>query len=208
DYSKKLIELKDRALPTDYRQVFLNQSKFQTPTNSDVLFEVPFSLNSGDVGWNIGITVEGGATAAHSYGSGNNYMAIPPTYYFSFDTADVRRDVTCALYQINTDFEQEFVDHPLDIAQGKWSRHFLDTPPGASSAKSTGINWPMMRYADVILMYAEAENEINGPTTEAQEALKRVRQRAFDEALWGTKVDGYVSSVSASKESFFEAIVD
>ncbi len=208
DYTAKLIQLKDRALPADYRQVFLNQSKFISPVNADVLFEVPFALGNGDVAWNIGITVEGGPTSAHAFGSGNNYMSIPPTYYFSFDTLDVRRDVTCALYKVNTSFEEEFVNNPTNIAQGKWSRHFLENPPGASSAKGTGINWPMLRYADVLLMFAEAENELNGPTEAAQEQLKRVRRRAFGESLWAEKVDGYVSGVSGSKADFFEAIVD
>jgi hypothetical protein len=66
----------------------------------------------------------------------------------------------------------------------------------------------MLRYSDVILMYAEAENELSGPNANAQEALKRVRQRAFDESVWSTKVDQYVSAVSAGKEDFFKAIVD
>lgn len=208
DYTSKLIALKDRELPKDFRQVFLNQSKFISPTNSDVLFEIPFGLGNGDVTWNIGITVEGGPTASHSYGSGNNYMSMPPTYYFSFDTLDVRRDVTCALYKINPSFQKVFITNSTNIAQGKWSRHFLENPQGSSSAKGTGINWPMMRYADVILMLAEAENELNGPTDLAQEALKRVRRRAFDDSEWGSKVNGYVSSVSGSKEDFFKAIVN
>ena len=213
DYSKKLMDLKDRALPADFRQVFMNECKFIAPVNSDVLFEVPFAIGNGDVGWNIGITVDGGVTALHDYGSGNNYMAIPPTYYFSFDTLDIRRDVTCALYKVNTDFKEEFIGvgsraNPTNIAQGKWSRHFLPTPPGKSSAKGTGINWPMMRYPDVLLMFAEAENELNGPTGDAQDALRRVRQRAFDESLWSEKVDDYINSVSAGKETFFDAIVD
>lgn len=213
DYSKKLIELKDRPLPTDYRQVFMNQCKFIAPVNSDILFEVPFAIGNGDVGWNIGITVQGGTTAQHDYGSGNNYMAIPPTYYFSFDTTDIRRDVTCALYKVNTSFEEEFIGvgtsaNATNIAQGKWSRHFLPSPPGKSTAKGTGINWPMLRYADVLLMYAESENELNGPTSEAQGALRRVRQRAFPETYWSTKVDEYINTVSAGKESFFNAIVN
>lgn len=208
DYSQKLISLKDRELNPDFRQVFMNQCTFQTPVNQDVLFEVPFALGNGDVGWNIGVRVEGGATASHDYGSGNNYMAIPPTYYLSFDSVDVRRDVTCSLYKINTSFEYEFVNGGLDIGQGKWSRHFLPTPPGKSTAKGTGINWPMMRYSDVLLMYAESENELNGPTAQAQEAMKRVRRRAFDQSFWATKVDAYTNQVSGSKESFFEAIVD
>ncbi|WP_421795727.1 RagB/SusD family nutrient uptake outer membrane protein [Haliscomenobacter sp.] len=207
DYTAKLISLKDRPLPKDYRQVFLNQSKFITTVNSDVLFEVPFALGNGDVGWNIGITVQGGATASHALGSGNNYMAVPISYYCSFDTTDIRRDVTCGLYQVNTKFQEEFAG-ATNIAQGKWSRYFLTTPQGQNSAKGTGINWPMMRYADILLMYAEAENELNGPTAAAKDAFKRVRQRAFPSNLWAEKVDAYTDSRSANKTDFFNAIVD
>lgn len=207
DYTSKLITLKDRPLPTDYRQVFLNQNKFVTTVNSEILFEVPFALGNGDVGWNIGITVQGGATASHAYGSGDNYMAVPISYYCSFDTTDIRRDVTCALYRVNTKFQEEF-SAATNIAQGKWSRYFLNAPQGQNSAKGTGINWPMMRYADVLLMYAEAENELNGPTAEAKSAFKRVRQRAFSSSVWAEKVDAYTDSRSGSKEEFFNAIVD
>jgi hypothetical protein len=110
---------------------------------------------------------------------------------------------------INGDFERELVSTGnMNISQGKWSRHFLENPPGPQTDKGTGINWPMMRYSDVLLMHAEAENELNGPTAAAQEALRRVRQRAFDESAWDTKVDQYIQNVSASKATFFDAIVD
>ncbi|MDA3816638.1 MAG: RagB/SusD family nutrient uptake outer membrane protein [Prolixibacteraceae bacterium] len=206
DYTKKLIDLKDRELPDDFRQIFMNQCKFIAPVNDEVLFEVPFAVGEGDVGWNIGIDVERGN---HPYGSGGNYMAMPPTYVYSFDVKDERFDVTCGFYKINEDFQQELVSSSaFNISQGKWSRHFMDTPPGPSTDKGTGINWPMMRYADVLLMYAEAENELNGPTDSAIEAFRRVRQRAFDAADWADKVDAYIANATASKERFFNAIVD
>lgn len=213
NYTLKLMTLKDRPLPSDFRQVFMNECKFIAPVNNDILFEVPFAIGNGDVGWNIGITVVGGN---HDYGAGSNYMAMPPTYYFSFDTMDIRRDVTCGLYKVNANFEEEFIGatstnssgNAVNISQGKWSRYFLEVPQGANSAKGTGINWPMLRYSDVILMYAEAVNEISGPTGEAQDALRRVRQRAFPSSVWDEKVDAYINDVSASKESFFEAIVN
>jgi starch-binding outer membrane protein, SusD/RagB family len=96
----------------------------------------------------------------------------------------------------------------IRISQAKWSRHYLDNPPGPSTSKGTGINWPMMRYADVLLMFAEAENELNGPTAEAKNAFRRVRQRAFNEEDWPEKVDQYMTQISGSKEDFFHAIVD
>jgi hypothetical protein len=76
------------------------------------------------------------------------------------------------------------------------------------SATYTGVNWPLMRYADIVLMFAESENEINGPTQAAKEALSLIRQRAFPEELWYSKVVNYIDSVSTSKEDFFNAIVD
>jgi len=206
DYTKKLMDLKDRELPADFKQVFMNQCKFISPSNSDMLFEVPFAIGEGDVAWNIGIRVDAGT---HPYGSGSNYMAMPPTYLYSFDQLDKRLDVTCGLYMINADFVQELVSaSSMNISQGKWSRHFLDNPPGPSTNKGTGINWPMLRYADVLLMFAEAENELSGPTALAQNAFKRVRQRAFDPSVWNTKVDQYIAGISTGKEAFFNAIVN
>lgn len=206
-YTQKLISLKDRELPSDFRQIFLNQNIFLTPINEEILFEVPFAKGGGDVGWNIGIKVDGGTNAKHDYGSGSNYMAVPATYYMSFDTKDTRRDVTCGLFRVTVEDTLAHVG-VSNISQGKWNRRLLPEPPGRQSAKGTGINWPMMRYADVLLMFAEAENELNGPTADAQTALKRVRQRAFDPADWSSKVDNYVALASGSKQSFFDAIVD
>lgn len=42
-------------------------------------------------------------------------------------------------------------------------------------------NWMVLRYADVLLMFAESENEVNGPTTEAYNAINSIRKRARDE---------------------------
>lgn len=44
----------------------------------------------------------------------------------------------------------------------------------------TNINWYLLRYADVLLLYAEALNEVNnGPTEDAYEAINMVRRRGF-----------------------------
>ena len=40
------------------------------------------------------------------------------------------------------------------------------------------INYPILRYSDVLLMYAEASNELSGPTQEAYDAVLKVRTRA------------------------------
>lgn len=40
------------------------------------------------------------------------------------------------------------------------------------------INLILIRYADVLLMFAEAENELSGPTTAAYDAVNTIRKRA------------------------------
>jgi len=42
----------------------------------------------------------------------------------------------------------------------------------------TDANYPFLRYADVVLIFAEAANELNGPTKESVDALNDVRTRS------------------------------
>jgi hypothetical protein len=203
-YALKLMTLKDRELPTDFWQVFKNQCENIYPTNSDMLFEVPFAITTGEVGYNVGMRI---ASGTHPYGLAGHDFSMPLSYYYSFDEKDKRREATCGMYNLDKDLIPSIVSG-TDISQAKWSKFYCNPPLGAASAKGTGINWPMMRYADVLLMFAEAENELNGPTQAAKDALRRVRQRAFNSEDWPVKVDAYINSVSADKESFFDAIVD
>lgn len=58
--------------------------------------------------------------------------------------------------------------------------------------------WPVMRLADVFLMYAEASNEVSGPLPDAVAGLNKIRARGNLPAL---KADKF-----ASKQAFFDAI--
>ncbi|WP_373787164.1 RagB/SusD family nutrient uptake outer membrane protein, partial [Bacteroides heparinolyticus] len=58
----------------------------------------------------------------------------------------------------------------------KWRAKYIPERP--LSRNNSSINFPIMRYADVLLMIAECSNEVSGPTQEAIEAVNRVRERA------------------------------
>lgn len=58
--------------------------------------------------------------------------------------------------------------------------------------------WPVMRLADVYLMYAEATNEVNGPQADAIDYVNKIRHRGNLPALDASK--------TASKDAFFNAI--
>lgn len=204
-YARKVIYDWGRTLNPSFAAVFDNQSKWIVDSRSDVLYEVAFQTGFGDVGWNIGMAVDAGE---HSYGSGSTYKPLTPTYAYSFDTLDTRLAKTVGFYKYDATLTQA----PIAITGlgiGNWNRLLMPVPSGPTSAKGTGINWPIMRLSDVMLMYAEAENELNGgPTGEAIEMLKTVRRRAFNSQHWGEKVDTYVAGVATGKEAFFNAIVN
>lgn len=51
-------------------------------------------------------------------------------------------------------------------------------PPGLTGTGNSGLNYPLLRYAEVLLTFAEAQNESNGISIEAYNALKAIRDRA------------------------------
>jgi hypothetical protein len=51
--------------------------------------------------------------------------------------------------------------------------------PAAPEETAAGNDFYIYRYADALLIFAEAENQLNGPTTAAYDAINQVRRRAF-----------------------------
>jgi len=165
---------------------------------------------NGEVIWEVAMTGGSSATGDSKFGyyngprvggNGNGALTILQTYFYSFDVNDTRRDVTCAPYDVNLD--GTIAARTLQtMVDGKFRRDWVTNPvPSPSSTQQYfGLNWPMFRYSDVLLMYAEADNEINGaPSGAAIAAFEQVRKRAFGNATIGTTPADY--------NGFFNAIV-
>ena len=201
-YAMKLIKLNDRSLNPNFKEIFDNEINNCNPSSSDVLFEMGFVPNSGgDIGWCHGLSVVAGTK-----GAGTTYTNLTPSYACSFNPQDQRLPVTCLNYRWLTDNKQAAVD-ALSVQPAKWCRMDLNTTSVAN--KGTGINWPVLRYTDVLLLLAEADNEINnGPTALAKQMLTRVRERAFINATNKTEMVGdYVAALN-SHDAFKEAIIN
>lgn len=61
---------------------------------------------------------------------------------------------------------------------GYYIRKMLDDEIPANSIVNSDRSRPLMRYAEVLLNFAEAANEYEGPTAEVYEAVELVRERA------------------------------
>jgi hypothetical protein len=90
---------------------------------------------------------------------------------------------------------------PFSLGAPYIFKHFNVRANGTSGVAGTAkdnLNVPMIRFAEVLLIYAEAQNEAGGPNQDAYNALKRIRDRAqlatpdigtfdqitFREAVW------------------------
>jgi hypothetical protein len=118
-----------------------------------------------------------------TYGSRKALQFILPSYYLSFNPGDTRRDVSCTSYSIYflnsgaaTDTWVNVGTTYSCILPGKF-RMGWGVAPQAADARN--LNIPVIRYADVLLMYAETQNYLNGgPTAPGIAALMQVRNRA------------------------------
>jgi hypothetical protein len=89
---------------------------------------------------------------------------------------DKRRSVAICPYLIN-DTNVYLLRSIVDYTSGKWRRHW--SPENANVDKDrTSINWVMLRYSDVLLMYAEAQYYL-GNNIEARRKLNMVRRRGY-----------------------------
>src|SRR5690606_17808657 len=60
---------------------------------------------------------------------------------------------------------------------GKWRREDEIKLPRFKNGN--GTNFPLLRYVDVLLMFAEADNHVNGSTQSAYDAINRVTELAY-----------------------------
>ncbi|MEO5998022.1 MAG: RagB/SusD family nutrient uptake outer membrane protein [Chitinophagaceae bacterium] len=99
--------------------------------------------------------------------------APTPALFASYDLKDIRRNIN-VLYGITVN--GVFMPIPTTSIQASKSYTLKYITPVTSNNDSRA-NWKVIRYADVLLMLAEALNE-NGKTTEALTYLNMVESRA------------------------------
>ena len=81
---------------------------------------------------------------------------------------------------------------------GYWLYKHFDVIANLETA-SSGLNWDLLRYAEVLLIYAEAQNEVTGPTIDAEEALNKIRRRAQLPEISGLDKNGFREAVWKEK---------
>jgi starch-binding outer membrane protein, SusD/RagB family len=200
DECKELIESGKHSLVPDFKSLFKDyMCGVNTPVDpaGEIIFQVAMAGGSGTADGKSGY-----ANGPRVNGKGNNFVIILPTAFYQFDSVDTRKDVSVAPYDVNLDGTKKGL-RIFEMRDGKFRREWIT--PGidpTDNGQYFGVNWPLIRYADVLLMFAEAENELNaGPTAAAVTALEAVRKRGF------RGNEDKIGTTAATKDGFFNAIV-
>lgn len=181
---------------------------------NESLYEVGFVVaRSSELGYTVGPRVQ---TATPRFGySTQGQMFTTPEYFYSFHPEDTRRDVSVyyteyrdlstAKNRVVGDYglSENIVGNAQQFRIGKWDPTWMlsdwaQASYAAGGKVGTGVNVCMMRYSDVLLMFAEAENALNGATGEAVDALWQVRSRAIPTLSRG-EFDAYVAKKGLQK---------
>ena len=203
DECKSIIDKKENSLNPSFENLFrsLHTASRNDPGN-ELIFEVGAyggnARTDTKLGYGNGIRINSNS----SYGQANGGNAAIPTYFYEFNPADTRRDVTLAYFEIDATDKKALIDIN-SMREGKFRKYWTNVK---GTNQTLGINYPILRYADVLLMFAEADNEINketsgAPSAAAKEALELVRKRAFVGNLQA------MPSTPSDYQGFFDAIV-
>lgn len=161
-------------LSVPYNMIFREQSE----NSRESVFEIQahYDQNNRDVG--ITYANRQGLRGAGAFNLGWGWNIPNEILINAFEEGDPRKDVT-VLYsgRVNEPYGE---DIPGNLDRQYWNKKVYTDPSIRASAGSQEGNWfnfRVIRYADVVLMAAEAANEL-GQADLALEYLEQVRARA------------------------------
>lgn len=160
---KSVIDAGTYNLLPAYASVFLDANAH----NKESIFEIAYKANSQGEGstFATNFSPKRGALYITGQGSGQGYNRPTQGVIAAYESGDLRKGVS--LSETWTDGKQVYADPYV-------KKQFMTT---LSTAYDGDANWILLRYADVLLMYAEALNE-QGQTDQALTYLNQTRTRA------------------------------
>lgn len=184
----------DLALEGDYQELF---NATTIDGSKEPIFALDFNgFRDGDAGQDYQAALTG-IRADEQYGLGGGWSVAVPSFavFNSWDDRDYRKAVSLDVtgifngnvepYTVFRDFHSRAVNRP-HIA--KYTR--LTGVTANNNGRASQHNHAMMRYAEVLLIAAEALNEVSAGSAEAHGYVNRVRARARNGATFPADVAG------------------
>ncbi len=208
DETRSVIQSGSAYLEPSYETFWKKYNQEDLKAGGEALWELPFADGRGRMLFTFAV-YHTSIDQFQANGTKKGGVAGPlPNVFYDYDQTDSRRNVTCIPYKYGTASSAGIAQQSLGTLNtwyfGKYRYEWMNR--FVTSTNDDGVNYIYMRYAEVVLMAAEAANEIEGPAAAAP-YLKQLRRRAFDASVQAQKVDNYVDALT-TKQAMFNAIVD
>jgi starch-binding outer membrane protein, SusD/RagB family len=177
------------TLEPEFADIF----KLSNANSGEILWAVNFSGTLGE-GWTTNqfiVRLMPTTVSANGVRNGQGWERPTSYLYNSFSDTDKRKAATFI-----TEFEGEVFSGPFI------KKYWDQEAEGGRQNGESDADFIYLRYSDVLLMYAEALNEIyNGPTPEAYNVINDVRNRAgLDNLTEGLDYQSFKDSVLQERQ--------
>lgn len=203
-YAKEVMDSNRYSLCNYFPDAFIVQNK----NNDEIVFDVQFKSPGLGVGNTIGINmgIPSDASGVDNLAAGGSQGAIRanPYHQFYYEVADsIRMKWTDARILINAATGGYSIVSAVsaNVSAAKFRRYPVRNPGFALQTNDYDVNWPIFRFAEVLLIYAEASNETGGPTQPAIDALNMIRSRARNINIGGVHRDILPRSLTLQKST-------
>ena len=175
EWGSLVVNEEDYQLAEDYRSIF----DINSENGPGVIFDIQQTGIEGLGGDLSGHVVPRNSGLGRA--SWGNFHAEVP-FYTTYDDSDQRDESYILEYELDGDTvtydAQNFADDNY-VTDGPAFFKLAEVDPSIGGGAQERPNKVLLRYADVLLMQAEAANEVNnGPTPEAYDYVNQVRSRA------------------------------
>ena len=206
-YAKDVMDSGRYSLCDYFPDAFIVDNK----NNNEIIFDVQFKSPGLGVGNTIGINmgIASDASGVDNLISGGSQGAIRanPYHQYYYEKADSVRlqwtDARIKIVSATGKFTRLSAVDNEPVAAAKFRRYPVRSPNFVLQTSDYDVNWPIFRYAEVLLIYAEALNETStsGPTQPAIDALNQLRSRARNVNKEGVHADVLPRTLTLQKST-------
>lgn len=175
EYFQLASQKSSEVINSDRFQLFGEYDDLHNPLKKNIeenIFMIQYQTQIIPSNWQVAIIPYNKNISAYSDETGGIYATRD--FVESYDEKDLRAKEKQFFF---TEFtHQDNRNQSVDLGGYFIYKHFDEV--AQTTTANSDLNWPVIRYADILLVFAEATNEIEGPTPEAYDALNATRLRA------------------------------
>lgn len=191
--ARKVMAFGIYSLWPNYSDVFLIANK----NLKESIFEIQYQSGSGNIGSNYAGFFRPSFDKSPFAGFGDN--PVTKNHFDAYPENDLRKAVNVRQYSYTTDPKAPAsVKFPYYVAKYK--------DPTALTTSGGANNYYITRYADLLLMFAEALNQVNSGSAEAYEAFNQVHRRAYGLPIGATSI--YDLAPGLTQAQFQDAVIN